>query len=49
MGRVSSRAVLQTRDAARAERAINAVDRHSRLRVLKIHRELGTAVYRLFG
>jgi DNA-binding GntR family transcriptional regulator len=41
--------VLQTRDAARAERAINAVDRHSRLRVLKIHRELGAAVYRLFG
>ncbi len=41
--------VLQTRDAARAERAINAVDRHSRLQVLKIHRELGTAVYRLFG
>ena len=42
-------AVLKTRDAARAERAVNAVDRHSRLRVLKIHRELGAAVYRLFG
>lgn len=41
--------VLKTRNAARAERAINAVDRHSRLRVLKIHRELGAAVYRLFG
>jgi DNA-binding GntR family transcriptional regulator len=41
--------VLKTRNAAAAERAINAVDRHSRIRVLKIHRELGSAVYRLFG
>jgi len=41
--------VLRTRDAARAERAINAVDRHSRQRVLRIHRELGASVYQLFG
>lgn len=41
--------VLRTRDAARAERAINVVDRHARRRILQIHRELGSAVYRLFG
>lgn len=41
--------VLKTRDPAAAERAINAVDRHSRQRVLRIHRQLGSAVYRLFG
>jgi DNA-binding GntR family transcriptional regulator len=46
--RVFARA-LATREPAKAERAINAVDRHSRQRVLKIHRELGAAVYRLFG
>jgi DNA-binding GntR family transcriptional regulator len=42
-------AVLFQRDAARAERAINAVDRHSRQRVLQIHRQLGGSVYGLFG
>ena len=41
--------VLSTRDAASAERAIHAVDRHSRKEVLRIHRELGNDVYRLFG
>ncbi len=41
--------VLPSRDAARAVRAMNAVDRHTRQKVLKIHRELGSAVYRLFG
>ena len=41
--------VLRTRDADRAERAINAVDRHARRRVLRIHRELGAAVYDLFS
>lgn len=40
---------LTSRDVARAVRAIAAVDRHSRVKVLKIHRELGSAVYRLFG
>lgn len=40
---------LRSRDMGRAERAMNAVDRHTRRRVLKIHRELGSAVYRLFG
>jgi DNA-binding GntR family transcriptional regulator len=40
---------LATRNPAKAESAINAVDRHSRQRVLKSHRELGSAVYRLFG
>lgn len=42
-------AVLLERDATRAERAINAVDRHSRRRVLQVHRQLGAGVYRLFG
>ncbi len=41
--------VLITRDAAQAVKAINAVDAHARKRVLKIHRELGPAVYDLFG
>lgn len=41
--------VLRTRDPDRAERAINAVDRHARRRVLKIHKELGPAVYDLFA
>jgi len=40
---------LKDRDIAKAERAINAVDRHSRNRVLRIHRELGPDVYWLFG
>lgn len=40
---------LRTRDPRRAERAVNAVDRHSRREVLRIHRDLGPAVYRLFG
>lgn len=38
-----------TRDLGRAERAVNAVHRHSRSEVLKIHRQLGSAVYRLFA
>jgi DNA-binding GntR family transcriptional regulator len=40
--------VLPGRDATRARRAVNAVDRHTRQKVLRIHRELGSAVYRLF-
>ena len=39
---------LKTRNAEKAERAINMVDRHARDQVLKIHRQLGPAVYRLF-
>lgn len=37
------------RDTQRAERAVNAVNRHSRNEVLRIHRKLGPAVYRLFA
>jgi DNA-binding GntR family transcriptional regulator len=40
---------LLARDLPGSIRAVNAVDRHSRVQVLKIHRELGSAVYRLFG
>lgn len=39
---------LRTRNVAEVERAMGAVNRHSRRRVLKIHRELGPAVYGLF-
>lgn len=40
--------VLVTRDEARVARAMAAISRHGRTEVFRIHRKLGSGVYRLF-